>query len=111
MQSTSAKIILSTDSKVTAQVSITRDDSGNQTWFKWGGTLALPFDSGTWEYQGGDDPNMLFLNDSRDKYALLFSDVPEDFFKAFCAKTFAGWGHVNADKARTIQWVIWTGCV
>jgi hypothetical protein len=76
-----------------------------------GGALALPFDAGTWDYQGGDDPTMLFFNASRDDHALLFSDVPADFFQAFCTKTLAGWGHVYADKARTIRWVIWTGCV
>jgi hypothetical protein len=111
MQSTNAKLLLASDTSVTAQIAITRDDNGNQTWTVWGGNMGLQFNAGSWTYRGGQNNDLLLLDGDGNSYAAVLSSMPSDFFKAFCTKTLTGWGSLNDDSLSTIQWVIWTGCV
>jgi hypothetical protein len=116
MQSTTAKIVLDSDSSATAQISIVRDDSGNQTWPKWGGSFSLLDGSGTWTLVGDGTLGFAAPSGGDDAF-MTFNGVPSNFLDVFCTKTMAGtgatfiWSNGNPKKDRTFRWVIWTGCV
>jgi hypothetical protein len=114
MKSTSAKVVLSSDSSISAQISIVQDDAGNQKWTKWGGKLQLAADSGVWIYRSDrPQPDLLFLPASGDRnsWVMVFGDVPANFFGFFCTQTLTGSGCLNDDNLTEIAWAIWTGCV
>jgi hypothetical protein len=113
MKSTNAKIVLSSDSSISAQISITQDDGGNQTWNQWGGDLQLAATSGTWVYRSDSpQPDMLFLPPSGDanSWVMVFSNMPSNFFDFFCSQTMTGWGGLNDANLTSFSWALWTGC-
>jgi hypothetical protein len=113
MKSTNAKIVLSSDTSMSAQISIVQDDNGNQTWSKWGGKLQLAAGSGLWSYRSNKpQPDLLFMDATGDlnNWVMVFGNVPANFFDFFCAKTQAGSGFLNDDDMTDFTWSIWTGC-
>jgi hypothetical protein len=61
--------------------------------------LPLTLTSGKWIWRaqvpGRTPPDVLLMDDGQTRYALLFDDVPQDFFKHVCVKTLSGRGLVH----------------
>jgi hypothetical protein len=113
MQVADAKLILKSDVSVWCMIRIVKDDSGNQTWSRWGNTatMALTDNSGTWAYRPSPNDDVLFKTSDGTSWAVLMYHGLPDFFGFFCSQPLTGVGNINDDNMSDITWSIWTGCI
>jgi hypothetical protein len=117
MQSIACTLALKSDPSQKCNLSIVRDDDGNQTWNKWGsdiGGLQLFDNSGTWEMFSDTNQLVLWFNAANadgSHSGISLDNLPSNVFRAVtCGKSISGTGF-ESGNARALLYTLWFGCV
>ena len=113
MASVSVTIALAADSKANRDVSVSRDEYGDQPWrrFAWSiGGLTLSSNSGTWRYYHPE--KTLYLLDSELGAVAYATNLRSDFLTfVVCGKSLQSDGDVwRQGGYRAAKWNFWYAC-
>lgn len=117
MQSVACTLALKSGASQKCDLSITRDDDGNQTWNRFSssvGGLQLYDDHGSWEYDAPSRILTLWFAKAEDDGSgrgISLQRVPSDFFGAVtCGRSVSGVAN-ESHNGQDLTYTLWFGCV